>query len=304
MLLLIWFCIIIILLSINNYLNLNLTNTETFVNIQKEKLQTINKINPAKSTCWISNSKFGEAEYIFINRDIIKKELLTILDSDLWGVWSSDSSSTPIFTKMSDNEITSRLESNLGKIGSIKEPAWRLFSLILNKKILPNGNLCPNTIKLLTNGSGSINTENDNMVNNNITNGNIANGNIANGNIANGNISNGNIAKSSRILNAGFSILEPGCKIGSHCDYNNLFYRLHIPLIIPDVNNKYINGNKFNTNTFIEKADTENLCVLQVENDYRIWTNDEYFIFDDTCQHDAWNNTDQIRIILIVDLEK
>jgi aspartyl/asparaginyl beta-hydroxylase (cupin superfamily) len=102
---------------------------------------------------------------------------------------------------------------------------------------------------------------------------------------------------SSKILNAGFSVLESGCYIGEHKDYNNKFYRLHIPLIIPKKNNK-------NNNSFITKEQSEKLCVLQVENDYRIWKDDEYFIFDDTCIHNAWNNTKQNRIILIVDLLK
>lgn len=34
----------------------------------------------------------------------------------------------------------------------------------------------------------------------------------------------------------------------------------------------------------------------------RIWVQDEYFIFDDTCMHNALNNTDVNRIVLLVDL--
>ena len=103
---------------------------------------------------------------------------------------------------------------------------------------------------------------------------------------------------SDKILNAGFSLLEAGSYIGSHKDYNNKFYRLHIPLIIPKNNNKI-------KNSFISiEKSNDNLCVLQVENDFRVWKDDEYFIFDDTCQHNAWNNTTENRIILMVDLLK
>lgn len=206
------------------------------------------------SKCWINNNDFPEAKKIFDSKDIIIKELNNILNTDKWGIWSSDYKTTPIFTKMTDEEITKRITETSGKIGSTKEPSWRLFGLILNQKELTNAKLCPNTIKLLKDSS-------------------------------------------KRILNAGFSILEPGCYIGKHQDFNNKFYRLHIPLIIPKINK---NIDKI----FVTKEESKNLCVLQVENDYRIWKDDDYFIFDDTCLHDAWNPSDEIRIVLLIDLLK
>lgn len=214
-----------------------------------------NKTNNLKSSnCWIESSKFPEAQQIFDSRNIIIDELMNVLNSDKWSVWSSDYKSTPIFTKMSNDEILEKLLSSYGKINSNKEPSWRLYGLILNKQILPTSEACPNTLNLLKQSS-------------------------------------------SRILNAGFSIIEPGCYIGEHRDYNDKFYRLHIPLIIPKVNND-------NKSNFITKKLSEELCVLQVENDYRIWQKDDFFIFDDTCIHNAWNNTDEIRIVLLVDLLK
>lgn len=240
----IWCFIIMIIRTyyMNNYLDNSL-----------EKFNNSNN-NLKSSNCWISNNKFPEAQKIYNSRDEITKELKTILDSDKWGIWSSDYSSTPIFTKMTDVEILARIKSNSGKINSAKDPSWRLFGLILNKKVLPNAELCPKTIKLLQ-------------------------------------------SSSSRILNAGFSVLEPGCYIGEHKDFNNKFYRLHIPLVIPKINATV-------EKSFITKSESENLCVLQVENDYRIWKDNEYFVFDDTCLHNAWNNTRDIRIVLLVDLLK
>ena len=242
--LIIW-CVFIMIIR-TYYMTSELTNiTENFNDILIKNLT---------SECWVDNSDFPEAQKIFDSKEEIIKELKTILNSDEWGIWSSDYNSTPIFTKMTDGEILSRIKSNSGKINSTENPSWRLFGLILNKQILPTAKLCPNTIKILQ-------------------------------------------TNSSRVLNAGFSILEPGCYIGEHKDFNNKFYRLHIPLIIPKVNND-------TKESSITKSQSEKLCVLQVENDYRIWKDNEYFIFDDTCLHNAWNNTCDIRIVLLVDLLK
>lgn len=231
--------IICLILSVIKY-----KNKENFT--QKNTLKT--------SKCWINNQDFPEAEKIFNQRHIIKKELLDILNSDKWGIWSADYKTTPIFTEMTTEEIITRIEEKQGKINSTEKPSWRLFGLILNKIELPNSKLCPNTVKLLKKSS-------------------------------------------KRILNAGFSVLEPGCYIGKHQDFNDKFYRLHIPLIIPKINKNI-------DDIFVSKEEAKKLCVLQVENDYRVWKDDDYFIFDDTCLHDAWNTSDEIRIVLLVDLLK
>ena len=63
----------------------------------------------ATSKCWVNTNEFSEAQKIFEQRDIIKKDLINILSSDKWGIWSSDYKSTPIFTKMTDSEIVSRI---------------------------------------------------------------------------------------------------------------------------------------------------------------------------------------------------
>lgn len=204
-----------------------------------------------KSKCWIDNKLFPEAQKIFESKNTIVQDLIKILNSNEWSIWSSDYKTTPIFTLMSEKEIKSRLSESQGKINSSVVPSWRLYGLILNKEVITKK--CANTINLLQKCS-------------------------------------------SRILNAGFSVLESGCEIGLHKDFNNKFYRLHIPLIIPKINSTY--------NTFVNKTETTKLCVMQVEQDYRVWKDNEYFIFDDTCLHNAFNNTKEIRIVLIVDLEK
>ena len=207
------------------------------------------------SKCWINNDLFPEAKYIFDNRNIIKKELLNILDSNKWAQWLSDYKEAPSFTKMSHQEIIDRINDSFGKMNESKDGSWRLYGLILNQVELDNAKTCPETIKIL------------NKV-------------------------------SKRILNAGFSLLEPQSSTKPHVDYNNKFYRLHIPMIIPK--NNTMLKNSILDNKCIDKE----LAVFQVENDYRAWMEDEYFIFDDLCLHNAWNNTYENRIVLLVDLLK
>ena len=203
------------------------------------------------SVAWIDNNKYPMTKELFEHKNIFKNDLLQVLETKKWHVWSDDYKTTPIFTKMSDKEIKEHLYKN---VGSVKKDgsAWRLFPIILNKKCIRDDNLCNNTINILDKYKG-------------------------------------------KILNAGFSLLEPGCHIGLHKDYNKTFYRLHIPLIIPKNNNLF--------NTFISKEEAINneIAVLQVENDYRVWKEDDYFILNDTYDHDAWNNSEEIRIVMLID---
>ena len=83
------------------------------------------------------------------------------------------------------------------------------------------------------------------------------------------------------ILNIGFSCLEPNVSTLVHRDYNHRILRCHFPLIIP-----------------------EGDCAIKVGNKIKKWIMNEYFIFDDTCYHEAWNNTSSNRFILIVDIDK
>jgi len=83
------------------------------------------------------------------------------------------------------------------------------------------------------------------------------------------------------IVNAGFSCLEPGVITALHHDFNHKILRCHIPIIIP----------KGNT-------------AIQINNNKYKWHNNKYFIFDDTYDHQAWNYTNEIRVVLIIDIKK
>lgn len=83
------------------------------------------------------------------------------------------------------------------------------------------------------------------------------------------------------IINAGFSCLEPNVITALHKDFNHKILRCHIPIYIP----------KGNT-------------AIKINNEIKKWNDNEYFIFDDTFDHQAWNFTNQNRIVLIIDILK
>lgn len=75
-----------------------------------------------------------------------------------------------------------------------------------------------------------------------------------------------------------FSALKPHTRIPPHNGATNCRLTVHLPLIIPPN------------------------CALQVGNHVRTWTPGELLIFDDTVQHAAWNESDQLRVVLIFDV--
>ena len=59
--------------------------------------------------------------------------------------------------------------------------------------------------------------------------------------------------------------------------------RAHIGLIVPDEADK---------------------CRIRIENDIVAWKPGELFVFDDTYEHEVWNETDQERVILLFDFDR
>ena len=90
------------------------------------------------------------------------------------------------------------------------------------------------------------------------------------------------------LINAGFSCLEPHTSTPYHNDSDERFYRIHIPLIVPDVPDDEIRLDVYDEN--------KNLIKLN-------WKTD-YFVFNDNCYHQALNNTDYHRIVLLLDIER
>jgi aspartyl/asparaginyl beta-hydroxylase (cupin superfamily) len=77
---------------------------------------------------------------------------------------------------------------------------------------------------------------------------------------------------------AGFSVLRPHTRIEPHRGYQGDFLRCHLGLKVP-------NGD----------------CALSVEGQTRNWQQGRAIVFDDRLLHEAWNWTDEDRVILLID---
>jgi aspartyl/asparaginyl beta-hydroxylase (cupin superfamily) len=75
-----------------------------------------------------------------------------------------------------------------------------------------------------------------------------------------------------------FSLLRPGARINPHNGVHNARLICHLPLIVPSN------------------------CGFRVGNDVREWEEGKILIFDDSIEHEAWNNSDQDRLVLIFDV--
>ncbi|WP_114228052.1 MULTISPECIES: aspartyl/asparaginyl beta-hydroxylase domain-containing protein [Sphingomonas] len=75
-----------------------------------------------------------------------------------------------------------------------------------------------------------------------------------------------------------FSILAPGSHIPPHTGLTNARVIVHFPLIVPD------------------------RCGFRVAEETREWREGEALIFDDMTMHEAWNDSDETRVVLIADL--
>ena len=75
-----------------------------------------------------------------------------------------------------------------------------------------------------------------------------------------------------------FSLLEPKTHIPPHTGTTNIRLTVHIPLIVPPN------------------------CRFRVGTETREWSVGTAFLFDDTIEHEAWNDSDQERVILIFDV--
>jgi aspartyl/asparaginyl beta-hydroxylase (cupin superfamily)/Tfp pilus assembly protein PilF len=75
-----------------------------------------------------------------------------------------------------------------------------------------------------------------------------------------------------------FSILQPHTHIPPHTGVTNTRLVVHVPLIVPGS------------------------CRFRVGSETREWVPGKAWVFDDTIEHEAWNDSDQARAILIVDI--
>lgn len=91
------------------------------------------------------------------------------------------------------------------------------------------------------------------------------------------------IKKVPGIQTAFFSIFAPHTRIHPHRGVFNGVLRYHLALKVP--------------------VDFR-ACALRINNEIRHWELGKSIIFDDTFEHDAWNNSDEARVVLFIDFEK
>jgi len=75
-----------------------------------------------------------------------------------------------------------------------------------------------------------------------------------------------------------FSLLRPGARIPPHSGVQNTRLTCHLPLIVPPG------------------------CGFRVGNEVREWVEGRLLVFDDTIEHEAWNDSDEDRVVLIFDI--
>ena len=75
-----------------------------------------------------------------------------------------------------------------------------------------------------------------------------------------------------------FSMLKPRTRIPPHCGVSNARLVVHLPLVVPPG------------------------CRYRVGNDVREWVEGKAWVFDDTIEHEAWNDSDHLRAILMFDI--
>ena len=75
-----------------------------------------------------------------------------------------------------------------------------------------------------------------------------------------------------------FSLLRPGAHIPPHHGFLNTRLICHLPLIVPPE------------------------CALRVGNETRPWREGELVVFDDTMEHEAWNRSSELRVVLLFDI--
>lgn len=80
-----------------------------------------------------------------------------------------------------------------------------------------------------------------------------------------------------------FSILSPRKHIPAHRGAFNGVLRFHLGLLVPEPREQ---------------------VRIRIGNDFRTWTEGKALIFDDTYNHEVWNDTDGYRVVLFVDFAR
>lgn len=91
------------------------------------------------------------------------------------------------------------------------------------------------------------------------------------------------LEKVPNLQTAWFSIMSPRYHVAKHKGVTKSILRAHLGLMIP--------------------KDAEN-CRMRVDQEICVWREGEIFVFDDTYEHEVWNDTDDERVILLFDFDR
>lgn len=91
------------------------------------------------------------------------------------------------------------------------------------------------------------------------------------------------LEKVPNLQSAWFSILSPNYHIPAHRGVTTGILRAHLGLVIP--------------------KDAEK-CRMRVDDQICVWRQGELFVFDDTYDHEVWNETEDERVVLIFDFDR
>lgn len=80
-----------------------------------------------------------------------------------------------------------------------------------------------------------------------------------------------------------FSILSPGKHIPAHRGAYNGVLRFHLGLLVPEPRER---------------------CRIRIGDEFRNWNEGEALIFDDSFNHEVWNDTNGWRVVLFVDFAR
>jgi len=88
-----------------------------------------------------------------------------------------------------------------------------------------------------------------------------------------------------------FSLLAPGARLRPHCGPTNTRLRAHLALLVP-------------TAAAAAGGSHPLPCAMRVGEGERprAWSEGSCFLFDDSFEHEVWNETHESRVVLIVDL--
>jgi beta-hydroxylase len=102
------------------------------------------------------------------------------------------------------------------------------------------------------------------------------------------------------LYTAFFSVLEPHQHIKPHWGYWKGFVRYHLGVVIPDNNRE----NKCWIRINPDAQDRAQARDAIEEGTRYFWKNGEAVLFDDTFLHDAANESDDVRVVLFLDLTR